>query len=63
MSRNGDRSLFTELRQSLREAVAIATGEQEPSRVRIVGSPDDKAIRALHGAAPRAERPTKPEAA
>ncbi len=40
-----DKTLFDELRQSLREAGAIARGEAKPSRRFRVETPDVKAVR------------------
>lgn len=44
-----DKELFEQLHQSLKEAVAIAKGEMEPSRVFVVEAPDVKAVREKTG--------------
>lgn len=40
-----DKELFNQLHQSMKEAVAIAKGEMQPSRVFTVQPPDVKAVR------------------
>lgn len=44
-----DKTLFDDLTQSLKEAVAIRRGEMAPGRVLEVPAPDAKAIRAKIG--------------
>jgi putative transcriptional regulator len=44
-----DKELFDQLHQSMKEAVAIAKGEMQPSRVFTVESPDVKAVREKTG--------------
>jgi putative transcriptional regulator len=44
-----DKELFEQLHQSMKEAVAIAKGEMQPSRVFIVEPPDAKAVREKTG--------------
>ena len=40
-----DKELFDQLHQSMKEAVAIAKGDMQPSRVFTVEPPDVKAVR------------------
>jgi putative transcriptional regulator len=44
-----DKELFEQLHQSMKEAVAIAKGEMQPSRVFMVELPDVKAVREKTG--------------
>ena len=44
-----DKELFDQLHQSLQEAVAIAKGDMQPSRIFTVESPDVKAVREKTG--------------
>ena len=44
-----DKELFEQLHQSMKEAVAIANGEMQPSRVFTVESPNVKAVREKTG--------------
>lgn len=44
-----DEELFAQLQQSLHEAVQVAKGESEPSRVFTKGAPDAKAVREKTG--------------
>jgi putative transcriptional regulator len=44
-----DKELFADLMQSMNEAVAIAKGEAEPSRVFTVAAPDVKTVREKTG--------------
>ena len=44
-----DKELFDQLHQSMKEAVAIAKGEMEPSRVFRIETPDVKAVREKTG--------------
>ena len=44
-----DKELFEQLHQSMKEAVAIAKGEMQPSRVITVELPDVKAVREKTG--------------
>lgn len=44
-----DKELFEQLHQSMKEAVAIAKGEMQPSRVFTVEPPDAKAVREKTG--------------
>ena len=44
-----DKELFDQLHQSMKEAVAIAKGEMQPSRLFTVESPDVKTVREKTG--------------
>lgn len=44
-----DKELFNQLTQSMKEAIAIAKGEEKPSRVFTVEPPDVKAVRKKTG--------------
>jgi len=44
-----DKELFSDLMQGMKEAVSIAKGEMQPSRVFVVQPPDAKAIREKTG--------------
>lgn len=44
-----DKELFEQLQQSMKEAVSIAKGEMQPSRVFTVNLPDVKAVREKTG--------------
>ncbi len=44
-----DKELFDQLHQSMKEAVAFAKGERQPSRVFTVESPDVKTVREKTG--------------
>lgn len=49
MTHKNENSIFEALKQSLQEAVSIASGDMKPSRIYTVEAPDVKAIREKTG--------------